>query len=86
MKMNMQAQKNWQLFQIVCECLACLDHNLTVFSESVTTSEEFVIVHHIHSVGAPVWRDTKAATNHCLEAYINVSFKLHYFGGTVSNC
>lgn len=66
MKMNMPAQKNWQLFKIVCECLACLDHKFAVFSKSVSTSEEFVIVHHILSVGAIVWRDTKAATSLCL--------------------
>lgn len=52
MKLNMQAQKNWQLFKIVCECLACLDRKFTVFSEFLSASEEFVIVHHIPSVGA----------------------------------
>lgn len=67
MKLNMQAQKNWQLFKIVCECLACLDHKFTVFSEFVSTSE----VHHIPSVGATIWRATKASTSLC-------SWDLHF--------
>lgn len=38
-KLHLEAQKKWQVFKMVWECLACVDHRFTAFSSFTSTAE-----------------------------------------------